>query len=317
MTQLDESARRALAWPGEPQEPVESCTPALARQQYLDGFADIQWPLEDVAEILERHAGATRLKIWRGRAAPRQQAPALLYLHGGGFVIGAPETHEDICRSLANMAGAVVVSPDYRLAPEHPFPAAIEDCATTLIWMRDQADALGIDPARIVVGGDSAGGNLAAVIALLARDGQVPAVIGQVLIYPVTDQLQATDSYLRYAEDFGLTAAAMRWFRDHYLPDTASGSDWRASPLRAASLAGVAPAVVILAGHDVLFDEGALYAERLSSEAQATSRTWPGQIHGFVSKRRAIPEAQEALEAIATAWRAMDPALARSAATDD
>ncbi|MBB2750780.1 UNVERIFIED_ORG: acetyl esterase [Rhizobium aethiopicum] len=311
MTQLDESARRALAWPGDPQEPVENCTPALARQQYLDGFADIQWPLEDVAEVSEKHAGPIRVKIWRGCTAPRERAPALLYLHGGGFVIGAPETHEDICRTLANKIGAIVISPDYRLAPEHPFPAAIEDCAATLIWLRDQADALGIDPARIIVGGDSAGGNLAAVIALLARDGEVPDVIGQVLIYPVTDQLQASDSYMRYAEGFGLTAAAMRWFRDHYLPVTASRSDWRASPLRAASLAGVAPAFVILAGHDVLFDEGALYAERLNSEARATSRTWPGQIHGFVSKRRAIPEAQDALDAIATAWRTMDPALTR------
>ena len=233
----------------------------------------------------------------------------MLYLHGGGFVIGAPETHEDICRTLANMAGAVVVSPDYRLAPEHPFPAAIDDCAATLVWMTEQADALGIDPLRILVAGDSAGGNLAAVVALLARDGQVPAVIGQVLIYPVTDQLQTSDSYSRYEEDFGLTAAAMKWFRDHYLPDTTSRSDWRASPLNVTSLAGVAPALVILAGYDVLFDEGAAYAERLSTEAKATTRIWPGQIHGFVSKRRAIPEAQEALEAIAMAWRAMDPAL--------
>ncbi|UWU31338.1 alpha/beta hydrolase (plasmid) [Rhizobium sp. WSM1274] len=311
MTELDESAKRALAWPGDPQTPVESCTPALARQQYLDSFADIQRPLEDVAEILERHVGAIRLKIWRGRAAPRQGAPALLYLHGGGFVIGAPETHEDICRTLANMAGAVVVSPDYRLAPEHPFPAAIDDCAAALVWMTEQADALGIDPLRIIVAGDSAGGNLAAVVALLARDGQVPDIIGQVLIYPVTDQLQTRDSYSRYEEGFGLTAAAMKWFRDHYLPDAESRSDWRASPLSVASLTGVAPALVILAGYDVLFDEGAAYAERLSSEAQATSRTWPGQIHGFVSKRGAIPEGQEALEAIAMAWRTMDPGLAR------
>ncbi|MFF0952652.1 alpha/beta hydrolase [Rhizobium leguminosarum] len=311
MTQLDESAKRALAWPGDPQTPVESCTPALARQQYLDSFADIQRPLEDVAEILERHVGAIRLKISRGRTAPRQGAPALLYLHGGGFVIGAPETHEDICRTLANMAGAVVVSPDYRLAPEHPFPAAIDDCAATLVWMTEQADALGIDPLRILVAGDSAGGNLAAVVALLARDGQVPAVIGQVLIYPVTDQLQTSDSYLRYQEDFGLTAAAMKWFRDHYLPEPTSRSNWRASPLSAESLAGVAPALVILAGYDVLYDEGAAYAERLGTEAKATTRIWPGQIHGFVSKRRAIPEAQEALEAIVMAWRAMDPALTR------
>ncbi|CAN7669412.1 alpha/beta hydrolase [Pararhizobium sp. LjRoot235] len=309
MTKLDGSAKRALAWSDDPQISIERCTPIEARAQYLDSFAKSQWPLEEVDETWEERIGGIRLKIWRGRGALRQGAPALLYLHGGGWVIGAPETHEDICRSLANAVGAVVVSPDYRLAPDHPFPEALGDCARALVWMKDQSDILGIDPARIIVGGDSAGGNLAAVIALLARDGDIPGVIGQVLIYPVTDQQQALDSYGRYAEDFGLTAAAMTWFRDHYLPQAASRSDWRASPLGAASLAGVAPAFVVLAGHDVLFDEGAAYAKRLELEAQATCRIWPGQIHGFVSMGRAIPEAKEALEAIAAAWRSMDPAI--------
>jgi len=309
MTILDESAKRALAWPGDPQIPIERCQPVEARAQYLDGFAQIQWPLEDVDETREEYAGNIRLKIWRGRGAPQQGAPALLYLHGGGWVIGTPETHEDICRSLANAVGAVVFSPDYRLAPDHPFPAALEDCAGALVWMKDRADTLDIDPARIIIGGDSAGGNLAAVVALMARDGDAPGVIGQVLIYPVTDQQQVLDSYRRYAEDFGLTAAAMAWFRNHYLPHAASRLDWRASPLNAASLAGVAPAFVVLAGYDVLFDEGATYAKRLEAEAQATCRIWPGQIHGFVSMGRAIPEAKEALEAIAAAWRRMDPAL--------
>ena len=233
----------------------------------------------------------------------------MLYLHGGGWVIGAPETHEDICRTLANAVGAVVVSPDYRLAPEHPFPAAIEDCAATLAWMHEQADMLGIDPKRILVGGDSAGGNLAAVLALMARDATVPPVIGQVLIYPVTDQSQASDSYRRHAKDFGLTSAGMRWFRDHYLPRGADPADWRFSPLAAATLEGVAPAHVVLAGHDVLFDEGRAYADRLAAEAHATCRLWPGQIHGFVSMGGAIPQAREALETIADAWRSMDPAL--------
>lgn len=306
MTDLDESAKRALTWPGTPQIPVEQCTPPKARTQYLEGFADLQWPFEDVEETREEHVGGVRLKIWRGLGAPRQAAPALLYLHGGGWVIGAPETHEDICRCLANAAGAVVVSPDYRLAPEHPFPAALDDCVAALTWMNDRAGALGIDPARIIVGGDSAGGNLAAVIALLARNGAAPAVIGQILIYPVTDQQQATESYRRYAEDFGLTAQAMRWFRDHYLPQTENRSDWRAAPLTATSVAGVAPAFVVLAGCDVLFDEGLAYAKRLASESQATCRIWPGQIHGFLSMGRAIPEAKEALDETAAAWRRMD-----------
>lgn len=309
MSGLDESAKRALAWPGDPEKPVEDCAPQEARRQYLNGFVRMQKPLVEVDEVLESRIGDMRLKIWRGRGAPRHQAPALLYLHGGGWVIGAPETHEDICRILANSVGAVVVSPDYRLAPEHPFPAAAKDCAATLVWMNEQAGALGIDPKRILVAGDSAGGNLAAVLALMARDAEVPAVVGQILIYPVTDQSQASDSYLRYATDFGLTAAGMRWFRDHYVSTGANLADWRASPLCAPSLSGVAPAFIVLAGHDVLFDEGLAYAERLKAEARATFRIWPGQIHGFLSMGHAIPEAQEALDAIAQAWRSMDLAL--------
>lgn len=309
MSGLDPSAIRALAWPGDPEKPVEDCTPQEARQQYLDGFSRMQNPLEEVDIVTESRIGDMRLKIWRGRGAPDHDAPALLYLHGGGWVIGAPETHEDICRILANAVGAVVVSPDYRLAPEHPFPAAVEDCAATLIWMNEQAGALGIDPKRILVAGDSAGGNLAAVLALMARNGTLPAVVGQVLIYPVTDQTQASDSYRRYGKDFGLTAAGMRWFRDHYLPAGADLTDWRASPLCAASLHDVAPAFIVLAGHDVLFDEGLAYAERLQAEARASLRIWPGQIHGFLSMGRAIPEARDALDAIAQAWRSMDPAF--------
>ncbi|WEZ84462.1 alpha/beta hydrolase [Rhizobium sp. 32-5/1] len=311
MSGLDPSAKRALAWPGDPERPVEECSPQEAKQQFLDGFAQKQLPLEDVDSIQERRIGDIRLKIWRGRGTPGQDAPSLLYLHGGGWVIGAPESHEDICRILANAVGAVVISPDYRLAPEHPFPAAVEDCATTLHWMSEQAGTLGIDTKRILVAGDSAGGNLAAVLALMARDATAPPIIGQVLIYPVTDQSQASDSYRRYAKDFGLTADGMRWFRDHYLPAGADLTDWRASPLSKATLQDVAPAFIVLAGHDVLFDEGLAYAERLQAEAHADLRIWPGQIHGFLSMGGTIPEAQEALDAIAQAWRSMDPALGR------
>lgn len=307
MITLDDSARRALAWPGEPETPVERLSPEAAHQQYLDGFAAAQHPPEEVASVEERNLEGLRLKIWRGKGAPATGAPALLYLHGGGWVIGAPETHEDICRILANAVGAVVVSPDYRLAPDHRFPAAVEDCATALRWMVDEAATLGIDPARVVVGGDSAGGNLAAVTALMARDGSVPAIIGQVLIYPVTDQNQTGQSYTDCAEGYGLTAAGMRWFRDHYVSQ-AEWDDWRASPLKAQSLAGVAPAIVILAGADVLFSEGKAYADRLESEASCTTKIWPGQIHGFVSNGGRIPEAAEALAAIVAAWREIDAA---------
>lgn len=309
MSGLDASAKRALAWPGDPEKPVEDCTPQEARRQYLGGFSLLQTPLEDVDSVSESRIGGIRLKIWRGRGAPSHDAPALLYLHGGGWVIGAPETHEDICRILANAVGAVVVSPDYRLAPEHPFPAAVEDCADTLTWMNDVASTIGIDPRRILVAGDSAGGNLAAVLALMARDGAVPGVVGQVLIYPVTDQSQASDSYRRYGEEFGLTAAGMRWFRDQYMPNGADLSDWRASPLCAASLRDVAPAFIVLAGHDLLYDEALAYAERLQAESRADLCIWPGQIHGFLSMGGAIPEARDALDAITQAWRSMDSAF--------
>lgn len=309
MNRLDPWALHALQWPSEPEKPVENCTPEEARRQYLAGFATLQQPLEPVGEIAEEVIDGIRVKIWRGRDAPREGAPAMLYLHGGGFVIGAPETHEDICRILANAAQAAVVSPDYRLAPEHPFPAAIEDCAATLVWMATHADALGIDPKRIVVAGDSAGGNLAAIVALMARDGEVPQVAGQFLIYPVTDQRQQSESYRAFANGFGLTAEAMRWFRDHYCKDFAAMTNWRASPLLTASLEGVAPAFVVLAGCDVLYDEGLAYALRLKDEAGGTYRVWPGQIHGFVSMARAIPQAREALADIAAAWRELGRAM--------
>lgn len=312
MTSLDPSAILALNWPGEPEKPVEDCTPEEARRQYLAGFATIQQPPEPVGSASEHVVNGIRIRIWRGRNAPQTAAPALLYLHGGGFVIGAPETHEDICRILANAANAVVVSPDYRLAPEHPFPSGLEDCAATLTWMVSEASGLGVDTARIVVGGDSAGGNLAAVVALMARDGTVPPIAGQLLIYPVTDQRQTSESYHRYANGFGLTAEAMRWFRDHYVgKEDGAQLDWRASPLLAPSLSGVAPAFVVLAGCDVLFDEGRAYAEALEKQTRCSHRIWPGQIHGFVSMSKASPAAREALEAIVDAWRGMDPAFGK------
>lgn len=309
MTGLDASAAEALRQAAQAgAAPIETCAPEAAQQDYLQGFAATQLPLEAVAETTESWADGVRMKLWRGQAAPQSAAPALLYLHGGGWVIGAPETHEDICRSLANRACAVVISPDYRLAPAHPFPAALSDCAAVLRHIVAQSQSLGIDPARIVVGGDSAGGNLAAVLALLARDGEVPPVLAQLLIYPVTDQRQNSDSYRRYAEGFGLTAQAMAWFGGHY---GAAATDWRASPLLATSLQGVAPAFVVLAGHDVLYNEGAAYAARLATEAKASLRVWPGQIHGFVSMGRVIPEAAEALTTIAAAWREFDAGFRR------
>lgn len=308
MTGLDKSAQAALeAEILAGGLPIELGTPQQARQMYLDGFAADQNPLEPVAEKRVFYVGDMRLCQWRGQDAPMQNAPALLYLHGGGWVIGSPETHEDICSILANRMGAVVIAPDYRLAPEHPFPAALDDSVAALKYMKDNAGDLGLNPSRIAVGGDSAGGNLAAVVALMARDGVVPQTTAQLLIYPVTNQAQDAESFHSFSDGFGLTAAAMTWFRDHYLSDPDSFEDWRAAPLRASSLKGVCPASIILAGHDVLYSEGKAYAERLESEARATVHCWPGQIHGFVSKSGIIPEAHLALQALIADWKAADP----------
>jgi acetyl esterase len=200
-----------------------------------------------------------------------------------------------------------VISVDYRLAPEHPFPAAIEDAAATLRYVTEHAQDFGIDRQRIAVGGDSAGGNIAAVVALLARDGAVPQIAFQMLLYPVTDVSTTQDSYGRYAENYGLTTAAMRWFRQHYLGAAGDGADWRVSPLRAESLAGVAPAFVVTAGYDVLHDEAQDYAARLVEAAVPVQiDANPGQIHGFISMDGFIGEARRCIGRAVEAWRASE-----------
>ncbi|TIX68589.1 MAG: alpha/beta hydrolase [Mesorhizobium sp.] len=192
-------------------------------------------------------------------------------------------------------------------APEHKFPAAVEDCRAVLSFMRDEAGALGIDARRIAVAGDSAGGNLAAVLSLLARDDRIP-VTAQLLLYPNTDAAQTADSYRRFAEGFGLTASTMAWFRDQYVRDAGDIDDWRVSPLKTKGLAGAAPAFVAIAGHDILADEGEAYARRLQDGGvPVVLKRWPGQIHGFVSMGRHGPASRQAVEAAVAAWRSFDP----------
>lgn len=308
MGEVDASALLVLrSIEEEGKSPIENGTPEIARTDYLNSYSNVQNPLEDVVSDDEIYIGKMRCKIWRGKRASKTNSPSLLYMHGGGWVIGAPETHEDICRSLANRAGIVVVSPDYRLAPEHPYPAAINDCCIALNYMTSEASILGIDPARIAIGGDSAGGNLAAVLAIMSRDRLLPPVIAQLLIYPVTDARQSSVSYSRLGEGFGLTASAMRWFRDQYITKDEDIANWRVSPLLVDSLENIAPAIVVLAGQDVLYDEGEQYADRLASEASAIKLVWPGQIHGFMSMGKNIPEANDAMNALWAAWKDIDP----------
>jgi len=224
--------------------------------------------------------------------------PALVYFHGGGFVIGDLDTHDVVCRQLANGAGCAVFSVDYRLAPEARFPAAVEDCVAATQWVAAQAKALAIDPARIAVGGDSAGGNLAAVIALTAREAGGPALCYQLLVYPATDQCMGFPSIDRNGEGYLLTKKAMEYFRNHYLPNESKWLDWRASPFLAKTLAGLPPAYVLTAGFDPLVDEGHAYAERLAKEGVATEyKEYPDMVHGFLLFGGALDTANAAVDA--------------------
>ncbi|MFT4184598.1 MAG: alpha/beta hydrolase [Rhizobium sp.] len=307
--QLDESARRLLDMSNRsPARPIEAGTPQEARIDYNAGFPTVQGVREAVASVVDFQIngpnGPIPLRVYRGVGVPAKGGPGLLYLHGGGWVIGNLDSHDEICRWFANTARCTVICPDYRLAPEHTFPAGLTDCAATLTFMVRSSADLGIDPGRIVVAGDSAGGNLAAVLALMSCAGEVPPLAAQLLIYPNTDAAQTADSYRRYGEGFGLTASAMRWFRDHYVRTEADIADWRVSPLRAESLAGAPPAFVILAGYDILADEGLAYVQRLKDEGVRTVlRSWPGQIHGFVSMGKYIPVARQAVEEAVAAWQ--------------
>lgn len=208
--------------------------------------------------------------------------PGIIYIHGGGWVLCSLDTHDNVCRNLAASIGAIVVSVDYRMAPEYHFPVASDDCLATVRWIAAHASSLGIDPARLVVGGDSAGGNLAAVTALRIRDEGGPALAGQMLIYPVTDDIAAGyPSYTEFAEGFGLTADDMAWFWEHYVPDPKVRTHPHASPLRAESLADLPPALVLTAGCDVLRDEGEAYAGRLAASGVTLDfRRYEGLHHG-------------------------------------
>jgi len=263
---------------------------------------------EAVARVETRTVPGPRGEIPVRVYAPEGRAPlpALVYFHGGGWVIGNLETHDGLCRHLANAAGALVVSVDYRLAPEHPFPAPGEDAYTATRWVAANAGALGGDARRIAVGGDSAGGNLAAVVSLMARDRGGPPLVFQLLVYPVTDAPSAnTASYRENAEGYFLTARMMRWFWNHYCGKNPDLSDPYLCPLRARDLKRLPPALVITAEFDPLRDEGEAYAARLREAGnQADLKRYPGMIHGFFGMGPLLTKAREATKEAASALRA-------------
>ena len=290
--------------------PIEAMTPAEARAQMEATAQSRKAESLPIGRIEERPipgpGGAIRFRrYWPDAAAP---VPAILYYHGGGHVIGSLDTHDLVARNLCAGAEALVASVDYRMGPEHRFPAAVEDAFAALEWVRGDARALGVDPDRLGLHGDSAGGNLAAVVALLARDAGVPLRL-QSLVYPVTDYTLAGASYATYEQGYGLlTRAAMLWFRTHYLGAPANAEDWRASPIRAPNLAGAAPAIVITAQCDVLHDDGAGYAEALlRAGVPIEYREYPGMIHGFFGM---MPIVDDAMAAQRQVWDAFKRAFA-------
>ncbi|GAA4883094.1 alpha/beta hydrolase [Saccharopolyspora cebuensis] len=239
---------------------------------------------------------------------PGAALPVVVYFHGGGWVLGDLETHDGAARALANAAAAIVLSVDYRLAPEHRFPAAVEDAYAATQWAAEHAAELDGDPSRLAVAGDSAGGNLAAVVAQLAARDSGPDLAFQLLIYPVTDHDFGTESYLDSADDCVLTAEHMVWFWDHYAPDVADRDDPVASPLRAPDLAGLPPAHVVVAERDPLCSEGLRYAQRLRQAGVPTTvQHCPGLFHGFLGAVDALEPAAAAVDA---AHRALADALA-------
>jgi acetyl esterase len=285
----------------------DTVPPAEAREMSRQTRAAVQPDPPQMASIenlgVPASHGAIPVRIYKPLTLPKTGlAPGLVFYHGGGWVIGDLESHDVLCRQIATAAGTIIAAVDYRLAPEHKFPAAVDDAIEATKWVAANAAKLGIDAGRLFVGGDSAGGSLAAVVAMHARDQGEPRIKGQVLVYPVTDLAMTHASHRDPATGVLLTHVLMRWFRDHYLAEPAQIDDWRASPLRMANLKGLPPAFVSTVGADPLHDEGDEFATRLQHAGVAvTRRDYPGQFHAFITMGRILPKANELIGEIA-AW---------------
>jgi len=293
---LDPQAKRYLehiAALGLP--PVEEQPPEEARRQSEAGADALFGPKEEVASVEDAAVEGVPVRVYTPALDDPGPPPVLVYLHGGGWVVGSVNTHDGVCRALANRARCRVVSVGYRLAPEHRFPAAVEDAWTVTRWALERAR-------RVAVAGDSAGGNLAAVVALRARDAGLPLAM-QVLVYPVTDHAFDRRSYRDNGQGYGLTATAMRHYWDCYLGG-ADGTQPEASPLRAPSLAGVAPALVVVCEYDPLRDEGVAFAQRLRAEGvEVHLSEYRGMIHGFVRLGAFVDRARDLLDECGRALR--------------
>ncbi len=304
---LDTQARAYLEQLAALQEAPLHMLPVEAARYRMESRAAALWGKPEPVDRMEDRTlpgphGPIPVRIYR--PAGDHPFPVLVYFHGGGWVTGSLETHDGVCRALANRAACLLVAVDYRLAPEHKFPAAVEDASAATTWVAEHAAELGGDAARLAVGGDSAGGNLAAVVALRARERGGPRIVFQVLVYPVTDYEFNRRSYIENAEGYYLTREGMRWYWNHYLPSHAAGINPDASPLRAANLAGLPPALVITCEFDPLRDEGEAYAERLrGAGVPVVVRRFDAMFHGFLRMRGVIDMAGEAIDEAAGALR--------------
>jgi acetyl esterase len=270
---------------------MEKVSAFVARRLYRERCARVAPKAPEALTRLLVTPGGLALRAYRPPGTAKETLPALAYFHGGGWSIGDLDTHDVLCRELALGARCAVFSVEYRLAPEAPFPAAVDDCLAATEFVLQQKDLL-IDTSRVAVGGDSAGANLAAVVAIALKE----KIAFQLLIYPATDQRMNTESLKRNGEGYLLTRAMMNVFRGNYLPREADRLDWRASPLLAPSLAGVAPAFLLTAGFDPLVDEGRAYAERLAREGVEVSyRNYEDMVHGFIVMGGVLDTAREAV----------------------
>jgi len=276
---------QAMIVAGEKLGLTSTVTDVKSRRIQLDRASALGMPKRSGIHVVDRQApgpaGTIPVRIYR-RFGSEPTPPAIVYLHGGGWAAGSLDSHEGSCRLLAHVTGCVVISVDYRLAPEHPFPAAVDDAIAAYRWVHSEFDSLGVAPGRVGVMGDSAGGNLAAVIAQVTRDSDVPPPVAQCLVYPATDMGFSTPSHQLFAEGFFLTHDDMTWFRDQYLPDPADRDSPLVSPLLTTDFSGLAPAVIVTAGFDPLRDEGKLYADALSEAGvDVRYRCYDDMVHGF------------------------------------
>jgi acetyl esterase len=304
---LDADAQRVIDLIIEKKRPrFETLPVAEARDVYRDSREVLQPEPRAIAEVrdlsIDGPGGKLAMRLYRDSTAGDGAAPGLVWLHGGGWVIGDLDSHDGICREIAHRSGVVVVSVDYRLAPEAPFPAAVDDTMAALRWVSGNAASLGMDPARISIGGDSAGGNLAAVGAMLAKTDGAPAVRTQVLVYPVADLRMGHASHARLEEQLPIPRSTLSWFYELYVPEAAMRTDWRVSPVLADDglFKDLAPALLITAGYDPLGDEGLELGEKIAGGgAEVENARYEGQIHGFLTMGKLIGETHDALDRIA------------------